>query len=563
MKKYGIILIASLAVIACSKQEAEIDVQAPETDLESILVPTDRLALYADLSQYTGKNTPETRASGNSVSLHSLLDNSKKTKMTFDGVKFTQIPFKKSASEYPAYYGNDPDTPFEETVVTRKFYIKAEDEFVVTMVTSHRYASTNPQFDYLSKPDYTGAIFFSKLDGTLLRVQTYKGGLILDANIMTPEKAEQQGLDAHFIKVASPAPSTRVAMNTEIIYGWDGEPSICVADREDKDPWTWTLDDPSTSDGGGVIPDDGNSGGGGGSGSSNGGSKSETKYSVTLTTNCPQDVAIMGSGNYTYGSHVSVYSVRKNYVSSAKCEFKRWTGTFASKNTDSFLHKVSGKVTSTAYYDTSGPCMDAAKGISNPVEGVMSIAATKSGSHANGLFKADRGIDEVTGQQKYHWGIDIAADPGTSIYSIYSGTIVGIYTDASNGHERRSFGNYVIIESVIDGRKVYFQYSHLQYGKPIAVNPATGKPYKKGDSINAGDQLGYSGKTGNAFDDVAVPNKHLDLMVSYQFDSDEEKLVYHSEVDPLPFLNATIDVASLKKTPFDANKAIMTTKKCN
>lgn len=52
-------------------------------------------------------------------------------------------------------------------------------------------------------------------------------------------------------------------------------------------------------------------------------------------------------------------------------------------------------------------------------------------------------------------------------------------------------------------------------------------------------------------------------MVSYKFDSKEEKLVYHSEIDPLPFLNATIDAASLKKTPFDANKARMTTKKCN
>ncbi len=559
MKKYGIILIASLAVIACSKQEAEIDVQAPETDLESILVPTDRLALYADLSQYTGKNTPETRASGNSVSLHSLLDNSKKTKMTFEGTKYTQIPFKASASEVPAYYGYDPETPFEEAVITRKFYIKAKEEFIVTMVTGYQYAVTNPKFDYLNKPDYTGVIFFAKLDGTLLGIQTYRSGLIQEGNIMTPEKAEEQDLDAHYIKVATPSPETRAATNTETIDGWNGEPSYCVADRL---PWTWTQDIPDPADGTGVIPDNDNSGAGAGGGSSNGGNVSETKYTVSLSTNCPQDVAIVGSGNYTYGSHVNVYSVRKNYVSAAKCEFKRWTGTFASKNTDSFLHKVSGNVNSVAYYDASGPCMDAAKGISNPVEGTMTIAATKSGSYANGLFKADRGKDS-SGQQKYHWGIDIAADPGTSIYSIYSGVIVAMFDNAPNYHEERKFGNYVIIESVIDGRKVYFQYSHLQYGKPIAVNPATGKPYKKGDSINAGDQLGYSGKTGNAFDDGEVPNKHLDLMVSYQFNSNEEKLVFHSEIDPLPFLNATIDAASLKKTPFDANKAIMTTKKCN
>lgn len=36
-------------------------------------------------------------------------------------------------------------------------------------------------------------------------------------------------------------------------------------------------------------------------------------------------------------------------------------------------------------------------------------------------------------------------------------------------------------------------------------------------------------------------------MVSYKFDSKEEKLVYHSEIDPFPFLNATIDTSGLKK----------------
>lgn len=62
---------------------------------------------------------------------------------------------------------------------------------------------------------------------------------------------------------------------------------------------------------------------------------------------------------------------------------------------------------------------------------------------------------------------------------------------------------------------------------------------------------------------AAVSEGAGDQMVSYKFDSKEEKLVYHSEIDPLPFLNATIDAASLKKTPFDANKAKMTTNKCN
>lgn len=561
MKRYKFILAALLAVCAaCSKQEAEIDDQTPETDLSSVFVPSYRLPLYADLSEYTGEPSVETRSSSKPVSLNSLLDNSKKTKMNFNGVKFTQIPFKKSAAEYPAYYGDDPDTPFKETVVTKKFYIKAKEEFIVTMVTGYRYASANPQFDYLSKPDYTGAIFFSKLDGTLLQVQTYRSGLILDAKIMSPQEAEEKGLEKHFIKVASPSPNTRAATNTEYIYGWDGEPAVCVGDRI---PWTWTLDDMDYEGDTDIIPDYGNGGGGGGGGGSSGtsGSNQETKYTVSVYSNRPDDIIIAGSGSYTYGSRVTIYPIRKNYVT--KCEFQRWTGTFAGKSTDDFIHRLTGNVSSTAYYDTSGPCIDNAKGISNPVEGNIAIAATKSGSYANGLFNADRGTNEKTGERKYHWGIDIAAEPGTSIYSIYSGTIVSMFTGSRNRHEEGKFGNYVIIESVINGKKTYFQYSHLQYGKPIAVNPVTGEPYKEGDTVNAGDHFAFSGKTGNAFDDVEVPNKHLDLMVSYQFDKNTKKLVYHSEVDPLPFLNATINTSALKGDPFNESKAKMTTKKCN
>lgn len=553
MKRYKFILTALLAVTAaCSKQEVDPEDQVTETDLTSVLVPSYRLPLYADLSQYTGEPSIETRSADKPVSLHSLLDNSKKTKMYFDGVKFTQIPFKKSAAEYPAYYGDDPDTPFEETVVTKKFYVKAEDEFVVTMVTGHRYASTNPQFDYLSKPNYTGAIFFSKLDGTLLKIQTYRSGLIQEAKVMTPEEAGENNLEPHYVKVASAAPSTRAT--SEYIYGWDGEAAVCIADRTS---WTMTIDDtdevawPSGDMFDGKFD---NTGGGGG------GKTNEVKYTVSLYSSRPDDVGMIGSGSYPLGTLVNISSYRKNHVSSARCEFKRWTGSFAGKTTDSFLHKVTGNVSATAYYDSDGPCMDAVKGISNPIEGTMSIAATESGSYANGLFKANRGVDTVTGEYRYHWGIDIAAEPGTPLYAIYSGTIVSVYGGAKNKYEESSFGNYVIIESVINGKKTYFQYSHLQYGTPIAVNPGTGKPYKEGDTVNAGDQFGFTGRTGNAFN---VPNKHLDLMVSYQFSSSTGKLVYHSEIDPVPFLNATIDASSLKGDPFNGNKAQMKNKKCN
>ena len=97
------------------------------------------------------------------------------------------------------------------------------------------------------------------------------------------------------------------------------------------------------------------------------------------------------------------------------------------------------------------------------------------------------------------------------------------------------------------GGKVYLQYSHLRYGIPVAVNPRTGKPFAKGDRVFAGDLIGYTGKTGNAFDDFDVPNKHLDLMAAFAVDPSTEKLKSDALTDPAPFLNGTLDLENLQR----------------
>lgn len=82
-------------------------------------------------------------------------------------------------------------------------------------------------------------------------------------------------------------------------------------------------------------------------------------------------------------------------------------------------------------------------------------------------------------------------------------------------------------------------YSHLQAGTPIAINPRTNKPFKEGDEVFEGDLIAYSGKTGNAFNDVSVPNKHVHLGIGTDWQTDHRKTNW---IDPLPFLNGTIDV---------------------
>ena len=191
--------------------------------------------------------------------------------------------------------------------------------------------------------------------------------------------------------------------------------------------------------------------------------------------------------------------------------------------------------------------MDRERGVANPLK-QMSVAATGSGSYINGTYKALRGYYE-DGTPRYHWGIDLYAKVGTPVYSMYSGIIVRTDTGHPDQYEDKSYGNVIVTENEVKGcgRKVYLQYSHLQYGTPVAVNPRTGKPFAKGDRVFTGDLIGYTGRSGNAFNDADVPNKHLDLMAAFEVDASTGKLKSGALADPAPFLNGTIDMANLQR----------------
>ena len=56
-----------------------------------------------------------------------------------------------------------------------------------------------------------------------------------------------------------------------------------------------------------------------------------------------------------------------------------------------------------------------------------------------------------------------------------------------------------------EGTPVYAMYD----GKiSMAVNPRTGTTFKPGDEVFAGEIVGYTGRTGNAYD-VDYPHLHL------------------------------------------------------
>lgn len=105
------------------------------------------------------------------------------------------------------------------------------------------------------------------------------------------------------------------------------------------------------------------------------------------------------------------------------------------------------------------------------------------------------------GSPKPHWGLDIAATPGTSVFSVHSGKVVKVEPNIPpNKYIVNSLGNYVKIKSIdSNGEVFYLQYSHLNY---VWVD--------EGDEIEKGQAIGLSGATGNAGDKNVKKHVHIE-----------------------------------------------------
>ena len=95
------------------------------------------------------------------------------------------------------------------------------------------------------------------------------------------------------------------------------------------------------------------------------------------------------------------------------------------------------------------------------------------------IVKSPQGfrIHPITGEYKYHSGVDLAADYGDPIYAAAAGTVT--YAGWMQG-----YGNTVIINH---GGGISTLYGHCQ-----SVNVSVG------ESVSQGDVIAYCGSTGNS-----------------------------------------------------------------
>lgn len=95
----------------------------------------------------------------------------------------------------------------------------------------------------------------------------------------------------------------------------------------------------------------------------------------------------------------------------------------------------------------------------------------------------------------FHNGVDFTPGAGTPIYTIAAGTVV--FTEVSNS----GFGNHVMVEHTVGGKKITSMYAHMQ---------ASSSPLVVGQVVAAGEFVGLVGSTGVA----TGAHLHLEIHVN-------------------------------------------------
>lgn len=517
---------------------------------EDILVQRNNLLFTNVKSSGTLSRTRSASDGSDLVSLESLLDRSKTETIVFKNYHIAQIPFKQSEEDGRASLSDsDQDTFVEDIIsVVRKFLVEISDtlsgtrrQIVATLVPTpdncRIYGADS--YSYINKETFEGVILYSDLDGSFRSVNSYGLRPIRDAYVIDP-KDSLNYFRVRYINVYEAKGTTRGSVN-----GGQITESVCVAEmpKEEDDGWmNSSSDDDRWID---EEPRGGRTGGGTSGGSNSrgttGGKGPNTEnvidscvvtgeykpkkeeddviwYSVSLYSVGKGSTS--GSGRYSNREHKYVVC---EAIPDANAYFDRWTGDFGGRG-EVLEFLVNKDVTSTAYFASmtgdfndpldpaNRPCFSKATKVGNPLNN-MSIASPGWSGLRGGTFGYVR-----NGGTKFHSGLDLYAEEGTPVYAMMDGVISSYryvveqpnrdtkyYPPEYQGNTNGA-GNRIYIKGRHNNQDVMVGYWHLQAGTPVAINPRTREMFKPGDMIYRGELLGYTGRTGNAYN---VTNKHL------------------------------------------------------
>lgn len=543
-------IITSLALIllmSCSMAERETD-SLPELDnlayeLKEYFISGEQLKLYANLTEYNRvkDERPVTKSFTDDIyNLDALLDYTQQKSGVFRKKTFTQIPFKQNTENVLACIHKNGDIVKDSCSLVKKYFIVAtgkdssRDMYIVTMIPKAN-DSTSESCDFLNKAGFSGVCLYSSLAGENVSILRYFKGRICCAIPLTAEDESDE--DTEYLSlidvVRTRGDDDGIPIEGSICIGYTGflDPSYCIG-------IAGSCNKPG---------DDGKSSGGHGGPGSNktqdsndaGGDllyPQQDECFLEVVSNLKDTVYFSCNGRcYTKGSYIFITPTIKIPFDMSNYEFSSWAGDFSEQTTDAFLLTVEDNYCSIAYYNTASPCVDKATGKANPLVN-MSVAPAGGWNYFGGTFGLTR--EKKT---KNHAGIDLEARPGTPVFSMFDGIVtkvVDFYMDKQVNH---CYGNEIHIESVFRGQTITIQYAHLQAGSPIAYNPFSNGTLKVGDKVLQGQLIGYTGRTGNAYEDKDVPNKHLHLGIMQEGEW----------INPSPYINGDVPVSQSKKGKID------------
>lgn len=157
-------------------------------------------------------------------------------------------------------------------------------------------------------------------------------------------------------------------------------------------------------------------------------------------------------------------------------------------------------------------------------DGSKAFAPTPGRDWRSGTFGCVR-----TDGHQFHEGIDILTvardrkgEPTDPVLAAADGTVV--YTNRKSGLS--NYGNYIVVEHVIEGLPVYTLYAHL---KEVGTGVAPGK------KVKSGEQIGVLGRTSNTRQAIAKDRAHLhfevNLLLSDRFEAWHKKTMVGTRND--------------------------------